>query len=179
MEFLGEIRNVITDWVSGETQIIFSCRDKTALLELDKLRGKLLSIQAKIHREKRSKDANGLLWACCSEIGRSMNPPADKWDVYLEMLKRYGIFTHMYVAEDDIPRIKQQWRELEVISSYEGTAEILCYYGSHTYNTAEFSVLLNGIIGEMEQMGLPRPTSKEMTRSLDLWEKQNQSSRKI
>jgi hypothetical protein len=48
-------------------------------------RGKLFDITE--HREKRSKDANALLWACLGELAGALR--SDKWTVYLQMLKRY------------------------------------------------------------------------------------------
>lgn len=174
MEFTGEIKNVTQDWVTGEVQITLSCNEKAALLEVDSLKGSLLSIIIKKFFKKRSKNANALMWQCLGEIAAKRKVDTN-WDVYLEMLRKYGIYTQMYVDENDVPKIRKQWRELEVISAYEGTACILCYYGSHVYNTEEFSRLLNGIITEMISEGLQPPTSKEMQRSLELWEKQNRS----
>ena len=172
MEFTGEIRNVSQDWVSGEVQITLSCRERAALFEVEKLRGSLLTIIVKKFFKKRSRNANNLMWECLGRIAENRKVDTN-WDIYLEMLRKYGIYTQMYVNEDDLPKIRLQWRELEVISTYEGTACILCYYGSHVYNTEEFSRLLEGIFNEMVAEGLQPPTSEEMRRSLELWEKQN------
>ena len=49
--------------------------------------------------------------------------------------------------------------------------QMLCYFGSSNYNTKEFSVLLDGVVSEMKEMGIEAPASKEMRRALELWEK--------
>ena len=49
---------------------------------------------------------------------------------------------------------------------------MLCYFGSSTLDSKEFSVLLDGVISEMKEMGLETPTSKEMQRAIERWEKQ-------
>ena len=44
-------------------------------------------------------------------------------------------------------------------------------YGSHLYNSKEFSVLLDGIISDMKELGLQPPPSSEMQQSLMKWAK--------
>ena len=46
---------------------------------------------------------------------------------------------------------------------------MLCYFGSSTYDTKEFSVLLDGVISEMREMGIQTPTSEEMERMKIEW----------
>jgi hypothetical protein len=41
---------------------------------------------------------------------------------------------------------------------------MLCYFGSSTYNSKEFSILLDGVISEMKEMGLDTPTDREFKR---------------
>lgn len=178
MEFTGKLLNVSKDWQSGQFQITFSVNESHAINLLDKIKDcEILSIVAKKFRKKRSLDANGLLWHCLGEIAKSMNPPEDKWDVYLDMLKSYGKYTYICVKPNVVDAMKKQWRECEVVGEIDingkEAVQMLCYFGSSTYDTKEFSVLLDGVISEMEQMGLETPTSKDMERALEQWEKQN------
>lgn len=137
----------------------------------EQLKDKTLDIVIKAFRAKRSNDANALMWKCLTEIGYAMNPPADKWFIYLKMLKRYGQHTYICARPDAVDNIRKQWRETEVVGEIningEKAIQMLCYYGSSTLNTKEFSILLNGIISEMEQMGIPTPSSAEMRRTLE------------
>ena len=48
---------------------------------------------------------------------------------------------------------------------------MLCYFGSSTYDTKEFSVLLDGVISEMREIGLQPPPTEEMKRALETWQK--------
>lgn len=173
MDFQGEIRNVTSDWVSGEIQITFSMRNKNALMEVDKLRGAVLDIEAKKHRNKRSLNANGLMWVCLGQIAEVLK--CDKWEVYLRMLKRYGQYTYICVKPKVVEAVKAQWRECEELGEIEingqKAMQMLCYFGSHTYNTQEFSKLLDGIVSEMKELGLQPPTSEDMKRSLEEWSK--------
>ena len=173
MNFTGKLKGIQTDWASGETIISFSINEKTALQEVDKLKDKKLSIKAVQYREKRSIDANNLLWACLGEIATALR--ADKWDIYLQMLKRYGKYTYICVKPNVVDAMKAQWRECEVIGEMEingqKAVQLLCYFGSSLLNTKEFSVLLDGVISEMCEMGLTPPASGDMKRAIEQWEK--------
>lgn len=137
------------------------------------LEEKLLDVSMKVHREKRSKDANALLWACIGDIARETF--TDKWDVYLSLLKRYGKYTYIVVKPDAAEAVKRQWRECEIIGDIDihGTkgVQMLCYYGSSTYDTKEMSTLLEGTLSEMDQLNLQRPASSDIRRAIDEWEK--------
>lgn len=126
------------------------------------------------HKEKRSLNANGLLWMCLGEMASALR--ADKWDVYLQMLKRYGTYTHVCVHPKAVEAVKKQWREVEEVG--RGTVngvesvQLLCYFGSSTMDSKEFSVLLDGVISEMKEMGLPTP-DRDLERVLKQLEEKN------
>jgi hypothetical protein len=142
----------------------------------DKTRDKDLNIEIKQHRNHRSKDANALLWECIGRLAMALR--ADKWDIYLLMLKRYGQYTYIVVPPNAVEMVARQWRECEVIGDINingrDGVQMLCYYGSSTYDTKQFSVLLDGVISEMKEIGLTAPTSEDMRRSIEEWEKQSQ-----
>jgi hypothetical protein len=127
------------------------------------------------HKEKRSLDANGMLWACISDIAKALH--TDKWEVYLLMLKRYGKYSYVLVDPKAVESMKSQWREIEEVGEVDvngrKAVQLLCYYGSSTYNTKEFSDLLNGVISEMDEMGLKLPPDKETKALLEQWGKKN------
>lgn len=178
MNLTGRIENVQRDWQSNKLNISFQVNEQPTeeineLLECEKL-----SIEVKKFRQKRSLDANALLWHCLGLLAIALR--ADKWDIYLQMLKRYGKYTYICVKPNVVNAVKAQWRESEVIGEVningQTATQMLCYFGSSTYDTQEFSVLLDGVISEMAEMGLETPTSQEMRRALEQWEKQSQQS---
>ena len=71
--------------------------------------------------------------------------------------------------------VKRQWREVEEIGDIKingrDAIQLLCYYGSSTYDTKQFSALLDGVISEMQEIGLEPPTSEEMRHCLEEWER--------
>ena len=44
-------------------------------------------------------------------------------------------------------------------------------------NTKEFSVLLDGVISEMKEMGIPTPAEKDLDRALKEMEKHNERTK--
>lgn len=126
------------------------------------------------HKEKRSLNANGLMWHCLNEIATALN--TDKWSVYLQELRKYGQFTYVLCKPSAVEKMKQSWREIEEVGEVDvngqRSIQMLCYYGSHMYNTKEFSRLLDGIISDMKEMGLEPPMPKQVQIALNEWEKQ-------
>jgi len=135
--------------------------------------------------KRRSLDANALLWECIGKVASANR--VDKWDVYLDYLRRFGRYTYIEVPEPALDYLKRQWREVEVIGETEErewtlkdgrrtrckSVQALCYVGSSKYSTKEFGALLDGVIADMEQMDIEPPTSGEMRRALELWEKRH------
>ena len=174
MEFTGKIQNVVKDWQTGLFNITFTMNEPSAINGINDIQKcEKLNIKATRFRQKRSLDANALLWVCLGKIAEALN--TDKWQVYLQMLKRYGKFTYICVKPSVVEAVQRQWRECEVIGEVningQKAVQVLCYFGSSTYNTKEFTVLLDGVISEMKEMGLETPTSQDMQRSLEQWER--------
>lgn len=124
-----------------------------------------LDINFSRHRNRRSIDANAFLWACLGEIARAIS--SDTWSIYLYMLERYGKFTHILVKPEAVEQVRQVWRETKIVGEKDGMIQMLCFFGSSTYNTKEFSQLLDGVVSEMKEMHLETPPDEEMKRLLE------------
>lgn len=176
MEFTGRLAGVNRDWQTGQFNITFTVNEPSAINEIEHIQAcDKLSIKAVKHRQKRSLDANATLWLCLGKIAETLR--TDKWSIYLQMLKRYGQYTYICVKPSVVEAIRLQWRESEIIGEIDingqKAVQMLCYFGSSSYNTKEFSVLLEGVISEMKEMGLETPTTEEMRKALELWEQQS------
>lgn len=133
--------------------------------DIEKYLDRILDISFAKHREKRSLDANACLWKCLSDIARANK--TDKWTEYLRALRDYGRYTYILIEHNAVEDLRRQWREIEVIGEakyldeetgeIKPMCEVLCYYGSSTYNSREFSVLLEGVIEDMKDLGLDTP----------------------
>lgn len=165
--------------LDGRLSMKFDINEKTeAISQLDSIKDcDKLTIEIKKYRAHRSKDANALLWACLGEMAEVLR--TDKWQVYLLMLKRYGQFTYTLVKPVALDMFKASWRECEEVGRIEVNGEeavqVLCYFGSSTYDSREFSILLDGVVSEMKELGLQPPPSEEMRRCLEKWEEQTRA----
>lgn len=127
--------------------------------ELQELMNVDTSIEIKKYRRQRSKNANALLWECLDEIASYLN--SSKQAVYLQMLKRYGQWTSIDVEAKAFEEFKTHWKDYEEVGRYsidgKEMVNVLCYYGSSTYDTKEFHKLLSGTLSEAKEMGfVPR-----------------------
>lgn len=175
MERTGKFNGLSRNLTTGETVISFTI-DGLPDESIDEIaRCEKLSISAKPYRKKRSLDANAFLWACIGDISKAMNPPVDKWTIYLMLLKRYGKYTYIVLRPDAVDRMRAMWRETEIVGDIsvngEAGVQLLCYYGSSTYDSKEMSVLLDGTVSEMKEMGLTPPPTEEMIRCIRMMEK--------
>ena len=174
MNLTGTITGVLKDF---DGRVVISLAVNENAPEMANLRGKQLDIKLTQHREKRSRDANALLWHCIGEISKSLNPPRDKWEIYLESLRKYGKYSYVLMNEKAVESFKRLWRETEVVGEVDvngkKAVQLLCYYGSSTYDTKEFSVLLDGVIEDMKDLGLQPPMPRELKAALETWEKQH------
>lgn len=137
-------------------------------------KGKYLTVDIKQYRQKRSLDANAYMWVLLSKMADVLKTTKD--ELYLEMLDRYGVFTHIIVKKSVVERVKEEWRtvrELGVVSVNGQTGiQLQCYFGSSTYDTKEMSTLIDGIVSECKELGIETLTPAELELMKNAWGKQ-------
>jgi hypothetical protein len=179
MRTIGKFVSASRELVGRNINLTLSIPPENAE-ELNNLQGIDLDIEVKKYRKKRSLDANAMLWACLGEIARETGRSA--WDEYLSALKKYGKFTYIVVKPNVVDAMKAQWRECEVVGDIDvngsKAVQMLCYFGSSTYDSKEFSVLLNGVVEDMKDLGLQPPPSREMRKALEKLEQKEDSNDK-
>ena len=129
---------------------------------------KVYDVEIKIHREKRSLNANSYCWKLCTEIASVIN--SDKDSVYLLMLKRYGV-SDLIPISNQVP-IDDYIKYYDIESRTDKYTWYKIYKGSSKYDTKEMSVLLNGIVSECKEMGIPTKEDLEVERMVKEWERE-------
>ena len=172
MEFTGKLQNVSKDWKTGQWNITFTINEASAINEVNNIQScEKLSIKAVKHRNKRSLDANAYCWVILQKIAEVLHQ--DKWNVYLEMLGKYGVFTHIIVKPNVVDKVKEEWRTVKELGevSVNGMTgiQLQCYFGSSTYNTKEMSVLIDGIVYEAKELGIETLPPDELERMKIEW----------
>ena len=172
MEFTGKLQTVSRDWKTGQWNITFTINEASAINEVNNIQScEKLSIKAVKHRNKRSLDANAYCWVILQKIAEVLHQ--DKWNVYLEMLGKYGVFTHIIVKPNVVDKVKEEWRTVKELGevSVNGVTgiQLQCYFGSSTYNTKEMSVLIDGIVYEAKELGIETLPPDELERMKIEW----------
>jgi len=148
-------------------------QQEVAVLKEIIAKGKELDVSIKKFTQKRSLDANALLWKMCTEIANIIK--SDKDAVYLTMLENYGVFTHVIVKQEAVDRMIQQWKTARVLGEVtingKTGIQIQCYYGSHLYDSKEFSVLLDGVISDAKELGIEVINESEKNLLISEWGK--------
>lgn len=162
----GKLRDLMM-LPGGEWVVSFTTRENPGEL-FDRLKQKEVSIEIKKATRGRSLDANAMCWALCSDIGKAVTPPLEKETVYRMAIKAVGVYTQATVTVWDIPTIKARWEDhgegwfIEIMDDAgTGRKLIHLYYGSSTYTVDEMRLLLDWLVDQATQMGLPIPLSKE------------------
>ena len=138
------------------------------------------NIRVELKREGRSKDANAALWHLIGEMAVKLR--TTKEELYVELLKRYGVFTHVVVKPEAVDQLKRLWNgavvELGEIPMRNGGKgiQLQVYYGSSTYDTQQFSRLLDGTISEAEEMDIHLISRADRDLLMQDWEKRCKSN---
>jgi hypothetical protein len=170
----NNIRLIYTE--HGKAEIILSTdqsRIDISPLKEVVAKGKALAVEIKQYRQKRSLDANAYLWVLLQKIAEAVNSSKD--EVYLQMLERYGVFTHIVVKPHMVDKVKQEWRTVrelgEVTVNGKKGIQLQCYFGSSTYDSKEMATLIDGIISEAKELGIEVITESEKNLLLQEWGK--------
>lgn len=171
MECTGKLKSVSKNWISRKWEVTFEINEDITA-SIDKIRDKLLNLTAKIHREKRSLDANAYAWVLMQKIAESIH--TDKWSVYLMMLERYSpVFTHIIVRPEAVERVKGEWRTVKVLGPIQVNGstgiQLQCYFGSSTFDSKEMASFIDGIVSECKEMGIETLPPDEIERMRREW----------
>lgn len=154
----------------GQYEITFTTRDKIGVLKLKTLSPeKVLDLQVKEHREKRSLDANAYFHVLLTKI-------AEKTNVGLEEVKKrivedYGTvaFVARIPADADLETI---YKYSKLIGESKGTKtpcnDWYIFKPTHELNTKEMARLIDGVIQEAKQLDIETKTPKELAEMMSL-----------
>jgi hypothetical protein len=180
MDAIGRLINVTRDILSGKLNITFQIEGEPVdelndLAELDKL-----NIVAKKFNKKRSLSANAYFHTLCDKL-------ADKLMISNHCCKNMLICSYGQKEYEDGEEVKlkstipvEKMQEMEFLHcepydfEYDDDGrEYVCYIvyrGSHTYDSKEFSRLLEGTIQECNKQGIATLTPKEIEEMLKRWQ---------
>ena len=161
--------------------VLTTNRTQQNIQEVTKLKeviekGKLLSVNIKQYRQKRSLDANAYCFVLCQKIAEVIGNT--KEFVYKQAIKQVGQFEIVPIRDEAVERWIKNWEskglgwqsEIWKDSKLEGYTNTINYFGSSVYDTKEMSVLLEEIVYQAKELGIDTMTSTERKELLDMWE---------
>lgn len=183
IEYKAIQQNISLDYESGKKLITFMVEDASDQ-GIEWSRGKDLRITVKEWKNKRSLDANAYYHALLGKLASKLRMSTT--ELHNRMLMQHGqldmIGDNLITVE--LPDTLEAERKAYTADTYhlKPTSEVKVYHtdgremriwlmlrGSHTYNTAEFSMLLNGLIEECKWQGIPTDTPEQIAQMMALY----------
>lgn len=120
--------------------------------------------EIKEHKEKRTLTQNAYMWSLINEIANKMR--LSKEDTYIKMLKDYSQSMLVTIRADiNVVKFFKYYDEVRTTKINNVDFKIYkVYEGSSQMNKQEFSILLDGVRQEAEQLGISTLTPEEISK---------------
>lgn len=136
---------------------------------------KQYTVTVKEKKERRSLDANALAWVLMDKLAEKLN--IEKTEIYKQYIKEIGGVSNIVcVLEKAADKLCEVWESKGIgfqtermPSKMPKCVNVVLYYGSSTYNTAQMSRLLDMIIADCKQWDIPTYDEKELESMLKAW----------
>lgn len=132
--------------------------------------------EVKEYKEKRSLDSNAYAWVLLGKLQDKLHIP--KEDIYKDLIKHIGSYEVIPIKNEAVEKFRQAWSKNglgwiteTVKSKLEGFTNVIAYYGSSSYKTAEMSRFIELIIQECKQLDIETKSQAEINSLLESWEK--------
>ena len=147
----------------------------------DDLKDKDVEVIIKKWGKRRSLDANAYAWVLINQIAAKLQEkePKNGWtplEVYRAAVREVAgaCKVHM-VPVDDADEIFKDWTDMgmgfqvEPLGISDGWIETLFWKGSHLFTSQQMSVLINILIQEANQQGIPTMPDDEARKMIGDW----------
>lgn len=134
------------------------------------------TIEVKEKKKKRSLNSNSYAWALLGKLAEKLRIP--KTDIYRNYVKEIGGNTKDIVCVQDkaLDKLRSAWESNglgwvtdTLPSKIDGCTNVILYYGSSTYDTAQMSRLIDMAVQDCKQFGIPTYDREELDRLVQEW----------
>jgi hypothetical protein len=146
--------------------------DKTYEISIDK------------EKKHRSNDANAYYWQLVGQLSEKLNIPPK--DIYRSHIKDVGgNYEVLPIREDAVDFWIETWEKRGLgwcsaiigDSKLRGYTNVICFYGSSTYDTRQMSRLIDLCVQDCKEQGIETMTPAELERLLEIGGNNNESKR--
>ena len=153
----------------GDTLLTVRTRENVTEL-FDRLKDLPVRVEVKQWREKRSLDANGYFFVLLDKLAEKLRLP--KTELYQHFVKEVGGNTEtVCVRNEAVDKLISGWGHnglgwvsQTAPSKIAGCTNVILYYGSSTFDTAEMSRLIDLVVQECKQQGIETMTPEQLSR---------------
>ena len=132
--------------------------------------------EIKEYREKRSLSSNAYAWVLIDKLAEALS--LDKTTVYRQAIKEIGgVSETVCVIESAVDGLRRGWahnglgwQSDTIPSKLDGCVNVVLYYGSSVYNSAQMQRLLDQLIQECKQLDIETATPAELKKMMDEWD---------
>ena len=151
--------------------------------EFDRLKNNTVSVEIKKYSRKRSLDANAYCWALIGKIAENQN--ISKNEVYRKEVLDHGAFRVHCLENKEVEASCRDWCSFGLgfqvepfQSKIPGCTNVIFYKGSSYYTTQEMAKLIDGIIQDAENLGIPTITKEQEQELINKWGKKHKDTSK-
>lgn len=122
-----------------------------------------LVVTVQEYKNIRSIQQNAMMWKLLEIMAEHMNAGrtggVTAWDCYLNMLEKYGAkYQYFMCVPEAVDTFKEMFRAVKEVErrDYNGVEMVVCkcYEGSSKYDTQEMSLLIDGILDILAELGV-------------------------
>ena len=146
-----------------------------AIAIVRKHKDRLYDLEIKEHRKKRSLDANAYCWVLLDKLAEKLN--IQKVELYRASIREIGGNSEIVCVKDiAVEKFRNGWEHNglgwctdTMPSKIEGCTNVILYYGSSTYDTAQMSRLIDNICQDCVANGIQVETPDKIAEMKSLW----------
>ncbi len=137
--------------------------------------GKTYTVEIKEKKEKRSREANSYAWVLLDKLAEKLN--IAKEEIYRELIKNIGGNSEVVCVQNKaVERLCEGWKRNGIgwvtdtfESKINGCMNVILYYGSSTYDTAQMHRLIELIVQECKQQDIEVMSERELSLIKSEW----------
>jgi hypothetical protein len=127
------------------------------------------------HRVKRSLDANAYFWKLCDELSSRLHEGTN--EIYQMYVKNVGGNSEIVCVKDEavgtLIRVWESkglgWRTETMPSKLKGCTNVILFYGSSAFDTAQMSRLIDLAVQDCITLGIPTKNPEELEKLIQEW----------
>lgn len=137
----------------------------------------LYDLEVKEHRKKRSLDANAYAWVLINKLADAMR--ITPLEVYRQAIVNIGCNHEILpIKEEAVDHFKKIWEAKGLgwpcldlgKSKIPGYRNLVCYYGSSTYDTRQMSQLIDNLVQDCKALDIETLTLDKLALLKEAWQ---------